>query len=112
MNPERRRRKYERNFRGPWEGYDHAEWVRGQLCAAVSSGRCSGAIQAAHVRARGMGGAKGDWTDLVPLCAHHHRVLDLECGNRPHLFLRREGVDLERLAARLVPVGEKEALRR
>jgi hypothetical protein len=34
--------------------------------------RCEGDVQAAHVLARGMGGAKGDRRQLVPLCARHH----------------------------------------
>ena len=36
----------------------------------------SSPTQAAHVRARGMGGAKGDRRELVPLCHLHH----LEAG--------------------------------
>lgn len=33
---------------------------------------CVGRIQAAHARARGMGGANGDRRDLYPACAFHH----------------------------------------
>ena len=35
---------------------------------------CYGAIEAAHVKARGMGGCGGDRRQLVPLCSKHHRA--------------------------------------
>lgn len=35
---------------------------------------CDGAVEAAHVKARGMGGCGGDRRQLVPLCSKHHRA--------------------------------------
>jgi hypothetical protein len=62
---------------------------------------CSGPVQAAHVRARGMGGAKGDRRDLVPLCHRHH----LEAGEfrttQRTEFEKRYGIDLVAEADRI-----------
>lgn len=85
-NPKRRAAKYERNFSG---GIGHDTWIRAQPCAldpdrakAVGliplAGDCSRPrrVEAAHAKARGMGGCGGTWRDLVPLCRKHHGVVD------------------------------------
>lgn len=78
-NSKKRARSKRRNFG------DEAEAVRAMPCLiahpTLGEWSCRGPVQAAHVTARGSGGAKGGRFDLVPLCAHHHR----EAGeaNRP-----------------------------
>jgi len=73
VNPKRKKRLYRRNYG------ERAEVIREMPCVCADSlvygGRieCSGSIQAAHVKARGMGGCNGDRRSLVPLCAAHHR---------------------------------------
>jgi hypothetical protein len=60
-----------------------------------------GGAQAAHARARGMGGCKGDRRDLVPLCHRHH----LEAGEfrttQRTEFEKRYGIDLVAEADRI-----------
>lgn len=73
FNPERRARQYARNFKGPWEDYDHAAFVRS--CGCIVHG-CLLPAQAAHATARGMGGVKGSWKDLFPACWLHHSEYD------------------------------------
>ena len=63
INPERRAKSYARNFGS------EADIVRSMPCLVRG---CSHPSEAAHVRARGMGGTKGDRHDLVPLCRVHH----------------------------------------
>ncbi|HSF40349.1 MAG TPA: hypothetical protein VLT87_11195 [Thermoanaerobaculia bacterium] len=62
-NPERKAKKYERNFGS------HADFIRSLGCAVEE---CPNASQAAHVVSRKMGGCGGDRFDLVPLCGEHH----------------------------------------
>jgi hypothetical protein len=78
-------------------------------CLVAGSGGCEGDPVAAHVIARGMGGAKGGRRHLVGLCWHHHN----EAGERPGMahqddpttaraiFEKRHGVDLQAEAARV-----------
>jgi hypothetical protein len=62
---------------------------------------CSGPTQAAHARARGMGGAKGDRRDLVPLCQRHHvEAGELGTSQRAD-FERLHGISLTAEAARI-----------
>lgn len=63
-NPERLARLEKRNF-GP-----HGEFVRKLPCLVPECGRPA---ERAHLRPRGMGGCKGDWRELINLCAAHHR---------------------------------------
>lgn len=63
-NPKRRRESFVRNFG------ERGEAVRAMRCL-VGIG-CRGPVQAAHVKARGMGGRGGDRRSLVPFCAGHH----------------------------------------
>jgi hypothetical protein len=71
VNPERRKEKHVRNFDG---GIDHDTWIRALPCCVCELFNLeqSGPTQAAHVVARGMGGAKGAWFDTLPLCAVCH----------------------------------------
>lgn len=63
-NAKRRRESYARNYG------ERGDAVRAMPCL-VGVG-CRGPIQAAHVKARGMGGRGGDRRSLVPFCAGHH----------------------------------------
>lgn len=75
VNRERRKAQSARNFG------ERAMVIRERQCLVQSHGlpastgriECYGSVQAAHVRARGMGGCNGSRRDLVPLCAAHHR---------------------------------------
>jgi hypothetical protein len=68
----RKRQRMARNFGA------EAPAIRERPCIVNLSRRrvvdslCRGAVQAAHVVARGMGGAHGGRFDLVPMCALHH----------------------------------------
>lgn len=112
-NPERRDEKHARNFG------EEAERVRAMPCImttmridAHKAGRlwvepggvipcCRGRTQAAHVTARGMGGAKGGRFDLVPLCdAHHREAGEAETGQRA-AFELRYGISLRAEADRI-----------
>lgn len=78
---------------------------------------CSGSIQAAHVTARGMGGAKGGRFDIVPLCAaHHQNAGELGTSQRTD-FQKRYGLDLRAEADRIAlehapPLGIRGLARR
>ncbi len=102
-NPERRARKYARNFSGDGEGggIEHDTWIRARYCCLCVAARVPqvGPTQAAHVIARGMGAAKGRWTDLVPLCPQHHE-LQGRIGNGG--IAKTFDVDLGYVAKRLV----------
>ena len=76
-NPERRKKAFDRNF-----GTRRA-WIvsLGCLLACHPLHRCTGKVEAAHVTARGMGGAKGDRRKQVPLCEGGHK----EAGEHPGL---------------------------
>jgi len=67
-NPKRARKAYERNYG------ERGDAVRAMHClvGGIESTGCRGPIQAAHVKARGMGGCNGDRRSLVPFCAGHH----------------------------------------
>lgn len=100
VNRKRKAKVYARNYG------ERGELVRAMPC--VLRGRhpasrglaCSGRVVAAHVRARGMGGAKGSRRDLAPLCDAHHRELDDRLGS-PERFSERYGVDLLAIAERI-----------
>ena len=100
VNRERRRKMHERNFG------ERAQVMRESQCLVHAHGTstdlaaipCSGEVQAAHVRARGMGGCNGSRRDLVPLCAAHHRQQH-EIGIRSFELLYE--LDLKEWAARI-----------
>jgi hypothetical protein len=124
-NPERRARALARNYGAPHPEHvdTRADRVRAMSCLGLRhpAHRCRSPVQAAHVDARGMGGAGGDARLLVPLCADAHQ----SAGERPSLWMRscperyaatargrweaRHGVSLdaeaERIAARLDAEG-------
>ncbi len=89
-NDVRAAKKYLRNFHGPMEA-DHSVYVRSLPCCAC--GRV-GLTEAAHTKARGMGGANGDWSAIAPLCGFDgkrtgcHELYDLHrsefCEAFPH----------------------------
>ncbi len=108
INPARRGRKYLRNFAGRLadgagfpSGYDHSEAVRRMACAASDFSRYHQPIEAAHAAARGMGGAKGTWADLIPLCRSCHARFDVEHANDIERFGASVGKDLRGRADRL-----------
>jgi hypothetical protein len=92
---------HERNFG------ERAAAVRAMPCLVPGCPRPS---QAAHARARGMGGCGGDRRELVPLCAEHHR----ESGERRTSdradFERLHGLDLEAEARRLAERFDEDGL--
>ena len=96
VNPERRARTFARNYG------ERGDPIRAMQCAVPghsrSPTRCWGRIEAAHVVARGMGGAHGDRRDLVPLCAGHHWEQTMTGIRR---FQTKYGIDLTELAATL-----------
>lgn len=94
INRERAAKKFERNFG------EKASFVRSLPC--LVSG-CLVPSQAAHARARGMGGAKGDSTVLVPLCWQHHDEAGEYRTSDRAAFEARYGLDL------MVIAGELEA---
>jgi len=109
-NPERRRDAYERNFG------ERADAVRAMRCLVHRPGvvrlarnACQGDIVAAHVRARGMGGAHGSRFDICPLCARHHDEAGEIRTSKRAAFEAKYGVDLqaeaERIAAELTEQG-------
>lgn len=75
--------------------------VRGHSRSAT---RCHGRIEAAHVVARGMGGAHGDRRDLVPLCSTHHWEQTMIGVGK---FENKYGLDLTSLAATLAAEMDK-----
>ena len=62
---------------------------------------CMQRVEACHARARGMGGAKGSWRDLVPLCREHHEEAGEHRTSKRHAFELRHGVSLTIAAAEL-----------
>lgn len=91
-NPQRRARQHERNFGA------HADTIRALPCLVPG---CRRPAEAAHARARGMGGAKGSWRDLVPLCRAHHIEAGEARTSQRHAFEVRHGVSLTVAAAEL-----------
>ena len=106
-NPERRKKAYARNFG------DRADAVRKMACLVGGRGEdpapCQGDVVAAHVIARGMGGAKGDRRSLVPLCWAHHNEAGERGTTQRASFEARYEVDLlvesDRIAAELDDEG-------
>jgi hypothetical protein len=101
-NPERKAETFARNF-GP-----RGEAVRAMPCLCARgpwSLRCGQPAEAAHARARGMGGAKGDRRDLVPLSRKHHDEAGEARTSQRAAFELRHGLDLfaeaDRIAAEL-----------
>lgn len=105
VNRKRAAEKFHRNFDG---GIGHDKWIRAKpccLCTAVGQTQRT-PTQAAHAKARGMGGAGGDWQLLVPLCNEHHREQE-SAGNVR--IEARYGVNLVEYAALLAVVHQADA---
>jgi hypothetical protein len=97
-NPKRRAEKYARNFSGTTSGLPgHDDFVRSLPCAVLYQRRSD--VEAAHVEGRKMGGAAGDWRELVPLTRQLHRELD-RIGL--DAFERKHGINLRGLRHALV----------
>lgn len=92
VNRARRAKSYARNF-GP-----RADAVRAMPCLVAG---CRLPTVAAHARARGMGGAKGDARELVPLCQPHHLEAGEHRTSQRAAFEERHGLDLTTEAARI-----------
>lgn len=101
VNKERRAKAYARNYG------DRADYVRDMNCRILPLHKlldrvtCSGRIQAAHVKARGMGGCKGDRRDLLNLCAAHHKEAGERRTSQRAAFEEKWGIDLEDEAKKL-----------
>ncbi len=92
-NAKRRAKLYARNFG------ERAAFVRSMEC--LGSAGCAGPIEAAHVRARGMGGVRGSRRDLVPLCSRHHAEAGEARTSMRRTFELVHAVDLTAEAARI-----------
>lgn len=103
VNPERRAQLHARNYPArpvvePW-----CLVTRLRLAYEARHGMspdwtpCCAKIDAAHVRARGMGGCKGGKDDVVYLCRTHHREQERSRAD----FETRYGCDLTAEAARV-----------
>ncbi len=97
VNPERRAKLYARNFG------EHADLIRALPCLVPG---CSCPAEAAHARARGMGGCMGSWRDLVPLCRAHHIEAGEARTSQRHAFEVRYRVSLTVAAAELAGEGK------
>lgn len=82
VNPERRERLRLQQFGGP-----HRDRIVALPCAACGARPPS---DPAHTRPRGMGGVKGRWWEIVPLCRHCHREFDEYRGRFADREVRRE----------------------
>jgi hypothetical protein len=85
---------------------DEVEDFAGRLAVAVDHEQTEracdfGPTQAAHARARGMGGAKGDRRDLVPLCHRHHAQAGELGTSERAAFERLHDISLTAEAARI-----------
>lgn len=99
-NPKRKAERFERNFG------DRAADVRCLPC--IVPGCWKGPIEAAHAKARGMGGVNSDNRQLVPLCRWHHS----EQHTRGVItFQAKYGIDLEAEAKRVAEIVDLDLAR-
>lgn len=98
-NDKRRKKSYERNYG------DRADAIREMPCLVFEvlegASNCGGRVHAAHTRARGMGGVKGDRREQVPLCAHHHEEAGEARTSKRRAFEERYGLSLDAHAERI-----------
>lgn len=110
-NQERRAKLHARNYPDRPAVEPHCLVTRLRLAYEARHGMspdwppCCAKIDQAHVRARGMGGCKGDKHDVVYLCRTHH----IEQEHSRGAFEARYGCDLAAEAAR-VAAGELDDL--
>ena len=98
VNRERKRKQYARNFG------ERATVIRSMPCLVADHcdvTNCAGDPVAAHATARGMGGAKGDRRDLVPLCWWHHEEAGERRTSKRHAFELRYGFSVDEAAVRI-----------
>ena len=86
---------------------ERATAIRAMPCLVPG---CSRPSQAAHTRARGMGGCGGDRRELVPLCAEHHREAGERRTSARADFERVHRLDLEAEARRLAQRFDEDGL--
>ena len=101
INAARRAKAYARNF-GP-----RADAIRSMPCLVPG---CPHPSQAAHSRARGMGGCGGDRRELVPLCAVHHAEAGEARTSQRAAFELEHGLSLTTLAAELAERFDEDGL--
>jgi len=70
VNRERKAKLFERNFG------EKSDFIRAQPCEVTGADPLGWKIEAAHMKARGMGGCHGSKLDLVPLVWFVHRAFD------------------------------------
>lgn len=101
-NAKRAAAKFERNFGERGAAIREMPCLcHGRTPAFGAKWPCFGDTVAAHARARGMGGCKGDRRELVPLCQFHH-VLAGELRTHDRMsFEGNYGIDLTAEAARI-----------
>ena len=116
-NAQRRKKTFDRNFGERGAAVREMECLCARElrdydgdCEAEHAPRaCSGAIQACHTVARGMGGAKGTKRDLVPLCSRHHTEMGERGTSSREEFEARYGLaaqdEAERIAIELDGLG-------
>lgn len=114
VNAARRRKQYARNFG------ERASNVRQMPCLilvkwyrqafSVLQPQCAGQSHAAHARARGMGGCKGDRRMLLPLCAEHHREAGEYGTTQRAEFEAKYDIDLMVEADRIAVQFDREGL--
>lgn len=98
-NKERRKKKFKRNFGSE----ERVKLIKKMTCVVPSCSKRN--CHNAHVKARGMGGAKGDKNDIVPLCPKHHREQE-KLGNKD--FEKEYDINLLDEAARITTLlGDK-----
>ena len=107
-NPKRRARESKRAYGPP----KRRKWIAGLPCSVPGCNR--GPIHNAHVKPEGRPhdgpsgmGRKGDYTQVIPLCAHHHDELDKVLGQR--LFNDKYGIDVDFVAVYIQDLWTKEA---
>jgi hypothetical protein len=99
VNRSRRAKAFARNFGERSDAIREMPCLVHERCDGDSN--CAGRVVAAHVQARGMGGAKGDRRKLVPLCWHHHEEASERRTSKRHAFEMRYEISLEDEADRI-----------
>lgn len=91
-NRKRRAQRFADNFG------ERSDAIREMPCLLAVSGGCEGRTEAAHAKARGMGGVNSDRRSQVPLCTHHHQQSH---GLGPVRFAALYRIDLHTEADRI-----------
>jgi hypothetical protein len=107
-NPERRKRAFARNFGTRGEAVRAMGCLAAGVWGSADEAGCYDSTQACHSIARGMGGAKGDRRNLVPLCGRHHSESGERGTSQRAEFERVHGLDLQAEAARIAEQLDRE----